>query len=353
MARRYWPRVTEQLSQVGLVFSASDASNFRYYSFPTLKLLQAASGTVGPERDMTLTQLALAIGVTPRLLSSFVHKKENHYRTFSIPKRGGGYRTISSPRFFLKTVQYWIKSYFIDNCRVHSSAHAYRKGFSIQTNASDHVGRQYVANIDIVDFFGSIKESNVKDVLVANGIGAQLASAISKLVTFNGCLPQGAPTSPALSNAFLFNFDSLMSVKCAGLGMSYSRYADDITISGNEKSVLMKLLEEIEKELLVLGLRLNDEKTRIASSNSSQRVTGLVVNEKIKPPKEYLKKTRAMFHNAAKYPESYFSRIDEMRGHYSYLSSFHSLQGSRHLRRYRIVLRKISVMANRLEGRSK
>lgn len=345
--RIYWPRVSEQLnSKVGLDFHASDIPSyrFRYCSFPTLKLLQQATADSPLDRDMSLSQLALAIGVSPRLLTSFTHKTENHYRTFSIGKKGGGEREIASPRFFLKTVQYWIKSYIVCHLDIHEACHAYLYGKSIITNAEHHVGKPFVANIDIEDFFGSITRDHVFRLLRKNEIGEKLSGVVANLVTYEGSVPQGAPTSPDISNALLYDFDKAMSEYCEESGLSYSRYADDITISGSDKWGIVSAIARCAKLLEGYSLKLKDEKTRIASNKASQRVTGVVVNEKLQPPREYQRRVRALFHNANKYPDQYIEKIEELRGHLSYLSSFEALKDSRHIRRYQMVLAKLKAV---------
>jgi RNA-directed DNA polymerase len=350
ISRVYWERVAEQLNfRVGFDFHSSDIPyyHFRYCSFPTLKLLQEASPDSPLERDMSLTQLALAIGVSPRLLSSFTHKPENHYRTFSIGKRGGGQRDIASPRFFLKTIQYWIKSYVLCHLAIHESCHAYLRGKSIITNAYSHVGKAFVANIDIENFFGSISRDHVFRLLRKNDIGEKLSGAVANLVTYEGHVPQGAPTSPAISNALLFDFDEAITNYCVTSNLSYTRYADDMTISGDTRGSIESAIEKCSVLLSNYKLKLKKEKTRIASHQSSQRVTGLVVNEKIQPPREYQRRIRSMFHNAYLYPEQYLERINELRGHLSYLSSFDILKGTRHLYRYQMVLKKLVAVANK------
>jgi len=345
--RTYWSRVSEQLSQVGLVSPASGPSPLQYYSFPTLKSLQEASGSIGPDKDMTLTQLALAIGVTPHLLSSFIHKPKNHYRFFSLPKKAGGYREIAAPRFFLKTVQYWIKSYFLHNLRVHDCCHAYRRGRSIQTNAGMHVGKKFVANLDIENFFGSISAEDIFNLLLSNDVGSNLARSISRLTTLDGVLPQGAPTSPVISNAFLCEFDKAVHEECIQHSVCYTRYADDITLSGDKRPDILCMIFYIEKLFLQKNLRLNQSKTRIASNKASQRVTGLVVNEKVLPPREYRREVRSIFHSAYCNPKAYVGRIDELSGHLSYLSSFDALKESKHLVSYRWVIKRLKLISQR------
>ncbi|MBL7556537.1 MAG: retron St85 family RNA-directed DNA polymerase [Bdellovibrionaceae bacterium] len=346
--RIYWPRVVEQLNfKVGLGSQTSDIPfyRFRYCSFPNLRLLQEASSDSPLERDMSLSQLALAIGISPRLLTSFIHKPGNHYRFFDISKKGGGKRQIASPRFFLKTVQYWIKSYILCHLKIHDSCHAYLVDKSIITNAEKHVGKEFLANIDIEDFFGSIKTDHVFQLLRKNEIGERLSRVVAHLITLDGKLPQGVPTSPTISNAFLYEFDNSLTKISREAGLEYSRYADDITISGSSRLAIESVISKCRTLLLGYGLKLNENKTRIATSHSSQRVTGLVVNEKIQPPREFQRRVRAIFHRVNKKPEIYIERISELRGYYSYLSSFNAIKDSRHLQRYRMVINKLKAVA--------
>ncbi len=229
--------------------------------------------------------------------------------------------------------------------KIHDSCHAYLTGKSIITNAQNHVNKDFVANIDIEDFFGSIKRDHVFHLLKKNEIGERLSSVVAHLVTLDGKLPQGAPTSPAISNAFLYEFDNSLTKISHEAGLVYSRYADDITISGSSRSAIESVVYRCKKILADNDLKLNDNKTRIASARSSQRVTGLVVNEKIQPPREFQRKIRAIFHRVNKNPESYIEKISELRGYYSYLSSFNAIKDSRHLQRYRMIINKLKAVA--------
>ena len=346
-ARVNWSRLSEQhkFFRVGLDPHPSDdlIRPLRYYSFPRLKSLQNASSGPFLEKDMTTTQMAMCVGVSPRLLTSFIHKPENHYRKFTLPKKTGGEREIASPRLFLKVVQYWIKDYLLWNLKIHIVCHAYIRGRSISTNANLHSNQNFVANIDIEDFFGTISKEKVDQTLRTNEIGPKLSKLISEITTLDGCLPQGAPTSPIISNAVLFDFDNRFSGYCKEKGMVYTRYADDLTISGPDRTKIIKALEFARFEIKKFGLKLKENKTRVASKYASQRVTGLVVNEKVLPPRKYRRKVRAMFHKANLYPEEYMNKLDELKGHLSYLNSFKSQLNDRSLRHYKGVIRKLNV----------
>jgi retron-type reverse transcriptase len=238
-------------------------------------------------------------------------------------------------------VQYWLLDYFLWRLPVHESCHSYQKERSILTNASLHVARAYVSNIDIENFFGSIDANMVREMLNRHGFGRQFSHAISRLVTLANGLPQGAPTSPVISNSFLYEFDKALTHFAAANRLVYTRYADDITISGEERKAVIKAIKYAEKLLRELGLRLNDKKTRIASQGGQQKVTGLVVNTKPQPPRKLRRRIRAMFHQADLKPEQHKDRKSKLQGYLSYLQSFPALENSDELKAYKRVIRKL------------
>lgn len=339
--RIYWPRVIKQPNfQVGSITRSPDTF-FEYYSFPSLSVIHQASASPANDIDLSITDLGIALGISPRLLTSFTHKPSKHYRQFEIGKRSGGTRLISSPKAFLKVVQYFLLDYFLWRLPIHDNSHAYKIGRSILTNATPHVAKSYVANIDIQDFFGSINMQMVRDLLLRHNFGNQLAFAIAKMVTLNNSLPQGAPTSPIISNCFLFEFDNEMAKFATHRDMSYTRYADDITISSNNRKKTIAAIKYAEKLLHKIGLLLNEKKTRIATQHGQQKVTGVVVNSKPQPPREFRREIRAMFHNANLNPEQYEGRKLELQGYLCYLKSFPALENSQCLKSYKSVINKI------------
>lgn len=330
--RAYWPRVAKQL-QVGSDWRSPDTF-FDLFSFPDSRLVHRASDRPAEGGDLSVTDLALAIGISPRLVTSFIHKPENHYRVFSIGKRGGGERTISSPRLFLKVVQYWLVDYVLYRLPQHPSTHAYQTGRSIITNASQHVNQAYVGNVDIKDFFPSIRSAVIAQLLTEHGIGSRLSDVVSRLTSLHGGLPQGAPTSPLLSNAVLFHVDELMAAYCAKRDATYTRYADDITISASSRAMVSDAFAVLRLHLGKTGLQLNEAKTRIASRSGQQKVTGVVVNDKVQPPREFRRRVRAIFHRSLIDPTAARERLSELRGYVGYLKSFPSLRDSKRLRAY-------------------
>jgi len=346
IVRFYWPRISKQLDyQVGPIFSSPDTS-FKYYSFPSIKSIHKASHKPASGNDLSITDLSLAIGISPRLITSFIHAPKNHYRQYKIGKRGGGNRIIDSPRTFIKIVQYWILDYILYQLKNHSNCHSYQKGKSIVTNSLPHVKLKYVANIDIKEFFPSISQKMVISLLLKNNFGKQLSKAIARIVTLKNKLPQGAPTSPLISNALLYEFDEKISQYSQSMHLTYTRYADDITVSGNRKENILKVISLIRNSLISLGLSINDKKTRIATRGGQQRVTGVVVNEIAQPPRVLRKKIRAMFYNANREPEKYADKINNLKGYVSYLQSYPYLKDNKNILKYKNVCKKIALKIN-------
>lgn len=288
---RTWSRLIQQNSS----HSGSDAeppalpseNPLAFYSYHSSKdRLSPASAT----------DIALYIGVSPRLISSMMKKPERHYRTFEIPKKNGKSRQIKSPRVFLKTIQYWLNDYLLSALPLHPKCMAYIPGESIHDNAARHAGQNYVGCIDIVDFFGSISHDALIGFLSKNGFAIGAAHAISRLVTVDDSLPQGAPTSPLISNAFLFEFDVWASKLTEKVGLNYTRYADDIFVSGEDKPLIQKVLFAFESRLFKYGLKVNSAKTRVVHKSDRQVVTGLVVNSFPNISREKRRLLRSMEH---------------------------------------------------------
>lgn len=179
------------------------------------------------------------------------------------------------------------------------------------------------------------------DLLRKNGFGEQLSKTIARLTSLNNGLPQGAPTSPILSNAYLYSFDETAAQVGKSTGLNITRYADDITISGKSKDSITKVITLFKQELSARGLELNAKKTRIASRGGQQRVAGVVVNNKALPPRTLRRRVRAMFHQANNYPEEHVKKYNILRGYLSYFNSFPALKSGSELESYKEVLKRL------------
>ena len=311
------------------------------YSFSSFETLHRASHSEARhERDIRLRDIALAIGISPRLITSIISRKSKHYRSFLIGKKGGGTRTIDAPRTFLKTIQAWIADYILQSLPISEHCHSYIRHRSILTNAKEHARKEYVANIDIKNFFNSITEHRIRTAL-SEVYETKLSSLISKICTYNNSIPQGSPASPVLSNFFLTKFDHTIGNNSDKLNATYTRYADDITISADSKDSIQKIINQCTSELNNIGLFINDRKTRITSSSGQQVVTGLTVNTTPAPPRKYRRTVRALIHNAALQPKQYIERASEIAGHIAYLESFPHLKNREDIKTYKGVLRSI------------
>ena len=343
----YWPRFSKQLSEETGPQPTSRGDHLRYYSFSTFDQLVVAGFDKSRSMNLDVTALGLMIGISPKLIVQILRNPDRHYRAFELAKAGGGTRSIQSPRIFLKAIQRFLLDYFLFDIPTSDKVYSFRPGMSVADNARNHVGKAFVGCTDIVDFFGSIGRRRISIHLQANDFSVRSAELISSLVTYDGHLPQGAPTSPAISNAILIGFDSQITTVCMTCGLNYSRYADDITISGDDKQAIKRVMKSIAGILFRdYGLRVNEKKTRISSKFGQQRVTGLVVNEKALPPRSYRRRVRADFHNASVSDHISEEKVNSLAGHLSYLSGFEELKGSAELVRYKTTL---SVVRGKLK----
>src|SRR5262245_56443734 len=229
------------------------------------------------------------------------------YNRFELPKRGGGMRTILSPAPQLKAMQRRILRLLLARLKVHPCATGFERGHSIVTNALPHVGQDVVIRLDIQNFFTSTKADRVKAYFREIGWGTNACEILTNLCTYEKGLPQGAPTSPRLSNLLNFNLDARLAGLAEKRGLSYSRYADDITLSGSigtEGSKQQRINDVIHLVKFIVeeeGYDLHEEKKlRIHRRHDRQLVTGLVVNQRVNLPRATRRRLRATEHRLKK-----------------------------------------------------
>ena len=206
--------------------------------------------------------------------------RQESYKIFKIPKKNGGYREIEAPTEKLKTIQRWIKDNILDSFQVSDFAKGFVKNRSIYDNALPHVNKEIVINLDLKDFFPTITYSDVFKIFKYIGYTTEVSHLLTQLCT-NGKnkLPQGSPASPALSNLVCLKLDKRLSRLAEKNNFTYTRYADDITISGKKtiKYTLPIIYKIINEEHFIV----NESKTRLQYSFQRQEVTGLIVNKKV------------------------------------------------------------------------
>ena len=210
----------------------------------------------------------------------FGSRRDELYNTFSISKKAGGKRTIEAPSDRLKAIQLWIKREILDSFSASQYATGFRKNYSIVDNAERHIGKDLVISMDIKDFFPSVTYAQVLTVFVYIGYKLDVAHLLTKLCTnAQNVLPQGSPASPALSNLVALRLDKRLGTLAESIGCDYSRYADDLTFSGNK--TVKSIIPLVELILFQEGFILNSSKTRLQYKHQRQEVTGLIVNTRI------------------------------------------------------------------------
>ena len=246
--------------------------------------------------------LANLIGVRYELLKYELNCIRYHHHL--IPKKDGSTRHIHEPYFKLKQMQKQL-SKELNKLYLHilpDAAHGMIPKMETQTrgifsNAEMHVGTQQVLNLDIKDFYGSITTE-----MIRNGFSGlpfrysdELRETLAKLTSYQGCLPTGAPTSPVLSNIYCYHIDCKLQKLARKEGLTYTRYADDLTFSGDY--INEELFADTVRTLLKqYGFDLNESKTRLKTNKERQSVTGLVVNEKVNVNRKYIRNIRAVLH---------------------------------------------------------
>jgi len=242
----------------------------------------------------------------------------SHYVRFQIPKKSGGTRELAAPHRDMAQCQEWIRINILDRVALHDAAHGFVHGRNIVSNAQPHVQQAAVVNADLKDFFPSITFPRVKGVFQQLGYSPAAATVLALLctecprrqVTFDGRmlyvatgprgLPQGACTSPALSNLVARGLDGRLAGLARKLGWNYTRYADDLTFSASGEAtaktgwMLARLRHIVEEE----NFAVNEKKTRVQRPNTQQTVTGIVVNQRPNVSRETVRRLRAILHRA-------------------------------------------------------
>jgi RNA-directed DNA polymerase len=243
--------------------------------------------------------LSLLVGYKVQYLRNISNAQHFFYRAFQIPKKSGGKRTIEEPLPSLKEIQRWILDNILSKVTVSKYAKAFHKKRSIRSNAAYHQNKNCVLRIDVTDFFGSIKYEKVYKTFIALGYTEAVSTMLANLCTKDNKLPQGAPTSPALSNIIFLLADKRISAFAWKKGIHYTRYADDMTFSGDfEPGMVIKFVKSVLKDN---DLQVNDKKTRVQKRHQRQIVTGITVNQKMKAPREMRRSLRQSVYYIEKY----------------------------------------------------
>jgi len=247
--------------------------------------------------------------VTSRILKYHLYSKKSKYQTFNIPKKSGGHRVIQAPNRSLKKIQRLLNHCFQEMYSPYPQTTGFVPKRSVVSNAQHHIGKKYIYNIDLKDFFPRISFLRVWGFL-SKVEPFQLDNEVARIIASLCCheekLPQGAPTSPTLSNMICMRLDRRFYQLSQKLDFTYTRYADDITISSNENIFSDKFKKRIKEIIGEEGFKLNPKKERLHKYNvvengilirEKQEVTGIIVNEKTNVNRKYIKDIRAILYN--------------------------------------------------------
>lgn len=284
--------------------------------------------------------LAHLLGIKKSHLTYVLYKKktDSYYTSFEIPKKSEGTRTIDAPTGFLKNIQKRLAYALWDhqrNLRIERNtqaniSHAFEKKKSIMTNAQIHKNKYIILNVDLEHFFESFHFGRVSGFFEKNrdfDLPHDVAIIIAQLTCYKGHLPQGAPTSPIITNLICQILDMRILRIAKKYKLDYTRYADDMTFSTNNRSFIKskeEFMQELGKELNRSGFTINHKKTRLTLRDSQQMVTGLVVNKKVNIKAEYYRQTRAMAY--CLYSQGLFSingkegTLDQLEGRFSFIN---------------------------------
>lgn len=258
---------------------------------------------------------SLLVGIDHNYICNMAYATSRFYRHFTILKKSGKPRDIYEPLPDLKYVQTWILENILEKCSVSPYAKAYVKGRTLKHNAKFHKAQKTVVTMDIKDFFPSITTEDVTKIFEKLGYFPNVSCFLAHLCCLNFSLPQGAPTSPYLSNLRFSSIDAQISEYTTDEKIRYTRYADDLTFSGdfNEHHLIQTISDIIHDN----GFCINPSKTRVARQNARQEVTGIVVNEKMQISKLKRKEIRQQMYYIQKFGlESHLEHIHETRSNY-------------------------------------
>jgi len=295
--------------------------------FSSLEELAELISEIGPY----VSGLSVAEPVTASRLRYYLDSRirQKSYRQFHIPKKSGGTRTITAPDGELKDILLTLAFILSELYVPTAEAMAFIRGRSIVDNARQHLDRNYVLNLDLKDFFTSITANMVENSLMRIGIPPLVAKDMSTLCTYpsvenhhiKNVLPQGAPTSPILSNICTMTLDSRLSGLARRFHLAYTRYADDITFSSNHNVYQPDgaFLQELHRIIDECHFTINPRKTRLQKRGTQQEVTGLTVCSKPNVSRRYIKNLRAQIHKIKHTEAPTSHEINVARGKLNYL----------------------------------
>ncbi|PKL77863.1 MAG: hypothetical protein CVU99_09065 [Firmicutes bacterium HGW-Firmicutes-4] len=252
-------------------------------------------------------ELSRLTGISSRMLYCLSKNNVEYYKTFTILKKSGDPRTINAPLYSMAIIQKWILRNILEKITPSNRAMAFRKGseFGCKMNAKYHVGTLYGLSIDLADFFTSIKSNKVYCLFRNLGYAETAATILTNICTLDGALPQGGVCSPTISNLICITLDNRLIGMCEKRGIRYTRYADDMYFSCDNKDLLKKTFPKIKTAIEDQNFTINNNKTRYHTPSNRNQITGVVIVKtnqyeeyELKAKRKLKQSLRAEIHNA-------------------------------------------------------
>nr|WP_314369197.1 reverse transcriptase domain-containing protein [uncultured Acinetobacter sp.] len=308
-------------------------------------------------------ELASSLGITVKQLDFISHSsKANKYKKIEIPKKDGGMRELFVPNSFLKEIQRKILPELQKSYEPRGCAFAYIKGKDIKQHAEKHKDKKWVLRIDLKDFFSSIHFGRVRGVYKYLGCNDEISTYLAQLSCYNGKLPQGAPTSPILSNLIVMKMDGQLSKLAKDNLCFYTRYCDDIYFSTNRKKFPQNIAffdhssdnkfcqigGDLEKIIKGNDFIINEKKVYLSNKSNRQFVTGLVVNEKVNVNRKFIRNIRPILKRLQKdekFKKEYFEKfnkdiLSQLRGKIEFIGNIRGYDDPVY-RKYALALSKL------------
>jgi RNA-directed DNA polymerase len=255
------------------------------------------------------------VGYRTEYLLGAAYRTESFYRQFTVPKKNGSTRTISEPLPSLKEIQRWLLADLLYKVPLSRFAKAFRSDYSIKDNARFHRRQPLVLTMDLQDFFPSIARARVYDMYRRLGYSQPVSNVLARICCYENALPQGAPTSPAISNIVCRRFDQRLGGYARRNNLRYTRYADDLTFSGQFQAG--DVIGFVRKVASAEGFTVHPAKIRAMASHQRQAVTGVVVNAHLQAPRSLRRDIRQAIHYIQRHGlDGHLDVIHEKRSHY-------------------------------------
>lgn len=278
----------------------------------------------------TVRTLPFVFGVS----HSFVNLMRRHpgrfYRQHTIPKASGDERIIQAPRVALKVIQRWIHEQILVPADHHGKGTAFRPGASIFANGAIHLGAKNLLQTDLVDFYGSIAPDSVARAYEMIGFPVLVAAQLTDLTTLADGLPQGAPSSPMLSNLVVGKMDGELGELAAALDARYSRYADDLTFSSSTHRFDEADVHAVAEIAEGHGFALHPKKTRLVGGGYRHVITGVSTTTRPQYPRAKRRAWRALFHHVRNDPSQFSDQRRRLLGIAAAVSAYDPELGAKY-----------------------